>query len=131
MTNRLHSSRQQKNGVRHLWGQFLQQLSSTDHGQFWSTCNHAAHYSNVWAIHNQYCRGPYPWKYIHIFYCFHRSNILARQEEELLGYKIFGQHFSTSHASRVRSCDSSTLIRCTPILIWSFSKESAKWSILI
>ena len=32
---------------------------------------------------------------------------------------------------RVRSCDSSTFIRCTPILIWSFSKESAIWSILI
>ena len=27
--------------------------------------------------------------------------------------------------SRVRSCDSSTFIRCTPILIWSFSKECA------
>ena len=34
-------------------------------------------------------------------------------------------------SSRVRSCNSSTLIRCTPILIWSFSKESAIWSILI
>ena len=33
--------------------------------------------------------------------------------------------------ARVRSCVSSALIRCTPILIWSFSKESAKWSIII
>ena len=32
---------------------------------------------------------------------------------------------------RVRSCDSSMLIRCTPILIWSFCKESAIWSILM
>ena len=32
---------------------------------------------------------------------------------------------------RVRSCDSSTLIRCTPILIWSSSKESAICSIVI
>jgi hypothetical protein len=31
----------------------------------------------------------------------------------------------------VRSCDISTLIRCTPILIWGFSKKSAIWSILI
>ena len=29
---------------------------------------------------------------------------------------------------RVRSCDSSTFTRCTPILIWGFSKESAKKS---
>ena len=33
--------------------------------------------------------------------------------------------------TRVRSCDRSTFIRCTPILIWSFSKESAIWTILI
>ena len=33
--------------------------------------------------------------------------------------------------SGVKSYDSSTFIRCTPILIWSFSKESAIWSILI
>ena len=33
--------------------------------------------------------------------------------------------------TRVRSCVSSTFIRCTPILIWSFSKESSIWSILI
>ena len=32
---------------------------------------------------------------------------------------------------RVRSCDSSAFIRCTPKLIWSFRKESAIWSILI
>ena len=32
-------------------------------------------------------------------------------------------------AIRVRSCDSSTFIRCTPISIWSFSKESEIWSI--
>ena len=33
--------------------------------------------------------------------------------------------------TRVRSCDRSTFIRCNPILICSFSKESAIWSILI
>ena len=33
--------------------------------------------------------------------------------------------------SRVRSCDRLAFIRCTPILIWSFSKRSAIWSILI
>ena len=33
--------------------------------------------------------------------------------------------------TRVVSCHSSSLIRCTPILIWSFSKEYAMWSILI
>ena len=36
-----------------------------------------------------------------------------------------------SIASRVRSCDSSTFIRCPPILICSFSQDSAIWSILI
>ena len=33
--------------------------------------------------------------------------------------------------NRLRSCDSSEFIKCTPILIWSLNKESAIWSILI
>ena len=37
-----------------------------------------------------------------------------------------GQQKSHAAKARVRSCVSSRSIRCTPILIWSFSKESAK-----
>ena len=55
---------------------------------------------------------------------FQSQHAQQRQQWELIKQRFF-------HTHRVRSCDSSTLIRCTPILIWSFSKESAIWSILI
>ena len=48
----------------------------------------------------------------------------------LVGWNIFTR-MQTILSGRVRSCNISKFIRCTPILTWTFSKESAIWSILI
>ena len=67
--------------------------------------------------------------YVLLFVSYAQCNV---EFDQTLFKKTILERLAKQDAKiRVRSCDSSAFIICTPILIWSFSKESAIWSILI